>query len=240
MPFGLDLPLEEEMECPYLPGQRSRYRAVSVDSLPGSAYQRFMDAGFRRSGRVLYQPACRNCRACVPLRVPTEEFAPSASQTRSQRKNADLRVTVGRPAATAEKLALYNRYNMVWHGGAALSLEGFAEAFYESCVDTLEFLYRTADGELLAVGLCDVGPQFLSSVYFYFSPEASDRSLGTYGALQEIEFSRRNAIRYYYLGYWIEACRAMTYKARFGPHELLGLDGKWDPAPGQRRIPGNS
>jgi arginine-tRNA-protein transferase len=225
------LPFEEEITCPYLPEQKARYRAVSVESLPPEAYHRFMDAGFRRSGHALYQPACRSCRACVPLRVPTRTFAPNASQRRCWRRNADLTVSAGRPHPNAEKLDLYNRYNTVWHHGAALNLATFAEAFCESCVETMEFSYRSPEGELLAVGLCDLAPESLSSVYFYFAPEASTRSLGTYGALWEIDFAKRYAIPFYYLGYWIANCSSMRYKANFGPHELLGPDGVWDPAP---------
>ena len=230
MPFGLDLPLEEELPCPYLLDRRARYRAVSIEALPPAAYQRFMDAGFRRSGHVVYQPACRACRSCVPLRVLSREFVANATQRRCLRRNADLLVTVEVPMVTEEKLHLYNRYNTVWHGGATLTLDGFEESFYQSCVETIEFTYRGPAGELLAVGLCDVSPESLSSVYFYFAPEAAARSLGTYGALRELDFAAQNLIPHYYLGYWIADCDAMRYKSNFGPHELLGLDGAWGPA----------
>lgn len=204
------------------------------------AYHQFMDAGFRRSGHVLYQPACRDCRACVPLRVPVAGFVPNSSQRRCYRKNADLVVDVGLPAVTEEKLALYNRYNAQWHGGPEMTLADFGTAFYESCVGTIEFTYRTPQGELLAVGLCDLGPASLSSVYFYFEPQASRRGLGTFGALWEIHFAAWNAIPFYYLGFWVAGCDAMSYKANFRPHELLALDGKWGPGPSGPRTPTGS
>lgn len=141
-----------------------------------------------------------------------------------------MAVSVASAEVSAEKLALYNRYNTGWHQGPELTLENFTESFYESCVETLEFTYRDIGGNLLAVGLCDVAAESLSSVYFYFDPDASARSLGTYGALWELDFAARHDISYYYLGYWIEACSAMNYKAKFRPHELLGLDGVWVPA----------
>lgn len=230
MPFGLDLPLEEELACPYLPDRRARYRAVSVEALPPAAYHRFMDSGFRRSGHVLYQPACRGCRSCAPLRVVSREFVANATQRRCLRRNADLHVTVDLPVATEEKLDLYNRYNTIWHGGATLTLDDLEESLYESCVETIEFTYRAPQGELLAVGLCDVAPESLSSVYFYFAPEAAARSLGTYGALRELDFAAQHSIPHYYLGYWIADCDSMRYKSNFVPHELLGLDGAWGPA----------
>ena len=237
VPFHLDLPFEPEADCPYLPTRRTRYRAFAVDALPGHAYQQLMDAGFRRSGHLLYQPACCGCRSCVPIRVPVREFLPSASQRRCARRNADLILDIGRPFATVEKLNLYNRYNVEWHAGSALTLEEFIQAFYASCVDTIEFTYRAPNGELLAAGLCDVTPQALSSVYFYFAPGAAARGLGTYGILREIEFAAAQPIPYYYLGYWVAGCGAMSYKANFGPHQLLDSDGQWRPAPGGRQPP---
>lgn len=230
VPFALHLPFEEEIACPYLPGRLARYRAVSVEALPPAVYHQFMDAGFRRSGHVLYQPVCRHCRSCVPLRVAVPGFIPRATQRRCLRRNNDLLVTVASPVPTEEKLALYNRYHTEWHGGTKIAWADFAEAFYQSCVETLEFEYRAPSGELLAIGLCDVSLESLSSVYFYFAPEAAARSLGTYGALRELEFSRQQSIPYYYLGYWISGCGAMSYKSNFGPHELLGLNGIWGPA----------
>lgn len=199
-----------------------------------------MDAGFRRSGHVLYQPACRDCRACVPLRVPVDTFAPNSSQRRCFRKNADLVIEVDRPTATEEKLSLYNRYNSQWHGAAEVTLPEFQSAFCDSCVHTLEFSYRTPEGELLAVGLCDLAPESLSSVYFYFEPKSRSRGLGTFGALYEIGFASWNAIPYYYLGYWVAGCDAMSYKANFQPHELLSWDGKWGPPTISRRTPPGS
>ena len=230
MPFGLEVPIEEESACPYLPGRQARYRAVSVEALPPNAYHSFMDAGFRRSGHVLYQPVCRGCRSCIPLRVASRGFVASATQRRCLRRNADLRVVVDLPLVTEEKLDLYNRYSTVWHGGATLSLAGLEESLYESCVETIEFTYRAPDGELLAVGLCDVAPKSLSSVYFYFAPESAARGLGTYGVLRELDYAAQNLIPDYYLGYWIADCDSMRYKSNYGPHEFLGLDGRWGPA----------
>ena len=95
------------------------------------------------------------------------------------------------------------------------------------CTDTLEFTYRTAEGTLVGVGICDRTPSALSSLYFYSEPELSARGLGTYSSLYEIEYARTSSLPYYYLGYWIADCAKMAYKNRFRPYELLGLDGVW-------------
>jgi arginine-tRNA-protein transferase len=190
-----------------------------------------MDAGFRRSGRVIYQPVCPHCRQCQPIRVPVGEFTPSKSQRRCHRRNQDLLIHVGPLELTDEKYALYLRYVTDWHHSAAAdhtreSLESF---LYQSPVDTIEFTYRDpASDALLAVGICDISPgESLSSVYFYHDPAHRKRGLGVFGALTEIAFAQSLRLPYYYLGYWVPGCRAMDYKADYRPHEILHPDGVW-------------
>jgi arginyl-tRNA--protein-N-Asp/Glu arginylyltransferase len=219
-----------EHECSYLPGRLATSRAFLTDRMPGELYHRFMDAGFRRSGRVFYQPTCGGCRACIPVRVPLAKFRPDKSQRRCARRNSDLRITAGEPKATEEKFALYSRYLAEWHGREADDFESFRSFLYDSPVDSVEFEYRDAEGALLAVGICDVCEQSLSSVYFFFDPAHSERGLGTFGALYEIATATRLGIPHYYLGYWIRDCRQMRYKTSFRPCELLGTDGTWRPA----------
>jgi arginyl-tRNA--protein-N-Asp/Glu arginylyltransferase len=217
--------------CSYLPGQVATSRALLAEQMPPELYHRFMDAGFRRSGRLLYQPVCAGCRECRPVRVPVDRFRPGKSQRRVWRRNADLVVSVEDAEPTDEKFDLYRRYVVGRHGGAEADedRQGFDDFLYDSPVETIEFTYRDESGRLLAVGVCDVCAESLSSVYFYFEPTELRRGLGTYGALREIEAARRLGIPYYYLGYWIEGCGAMRYKTEFRPNELLCPDGLWRP-----------
>ncbi|HEX8341636.1 MAG TPA: arginyltransferase [Tepidisphaeraceae bacterium] len=227
-PIDVRLTVLPDVPCPYLPGETETLRAVMASGVDGETYRAFMDAGFRRSGKMLYQPVCRSCRACVPLRVPVGTFSPGASQRRCWRRNADLRVTTDRPRLSDEKFTLYSRYVHDWHAkpeeANREALQGF---LYDSPTDTIEFEYRDPAGRLLGVGICDRSRQSLSSVYFYFDPREARRGLGTFGALVELDYCRRLAIDYYYLGYFVEGCGAMNYKATFRPHELLDISGTW-------------
>lgn len=219
-----------EHACPYLPGRVASNRAFLAECIDPDIYHAFMDAGFRRSGRVIYQPACAACQACVPIRVPVGTFTPSKSQRRCARRNADLALNTAPAEPSDEKFDLYRRYTTARHRGNEDDVpdrESFESFLYHSPVDTIEFTYRDANQRLLAVGICDVSRRSLSSVYFYFDPTESKRGLGIYGALREIAFAREVGIPYYYLGYWIEPCRSMRYKAEFRPCELLHPDGQW-------------
>ena len=214
--------------CPYLKDRLSTTEGLSVDVLPSDIYRVLLDRGFRRSGRVIYRPRCHGCQQCVPIRVKVADFRPNKSQRRCWRANQDLRVTVAQPSLTQEKWQLYDRYVRTRHGEVADTSIGAMEQFlYDSPARSLEMTYRDPAGRLLAVGLCDQGTDFLSTVYSYFDPAERHRSLGIFTALWEIAFARNPPLGYYYLGFLITGCRAMRYKATFGPFELLGEDGVW-------------
>ncbi|CAL9229300.1 unnamed protein product [Arabidopsis halleri] len=85
--------------------------------------------------------------------------------------------------------------------------------------------YRV-DGLLIAVGVVDILPKCLSSVYLFWDPDYAFLSLGKYSAMQEINWVIENqahcpSLQYYYLGYYIHSCRKMRYKAAYRPSELL-------------------
>ena len=88
------------------------------------------------------------------------------------------------------------------------------------------------NGELIAVGVVDILPECLSSVYSFYDPDISEViNLGKYTALHEIEWVRqanerrstggRSTLCYYYLGYYIHSCTKMKYKAEYKPSKLL-------------------
>jgi arginyl-tRNA--protein-N-Asp/Glu arginylyltransferase len=236
LPPPVDVPLIvlPQHPCPYLPGRDAEDRAVWASSIPAEVYEQFMNAGFRRSGRLVYQPACRGCRECLSIRVPVGEFRPDKSQRRSVKRNGDLVVTHHEPVATEEKYALYQKYVHKWHDRLDNDSPSAMEAFlYDSpLATTIEFEYRDASSRLLAVGICDLCPRSLSSVYFYFDPDDSRRGLGTFGAMRELAFAAENGLPYYYLGYWVNECAAMSYKRSYRPNEILQPDGVWRPLSG--------
>jgi arginine-tRNA-protein transferase len=214
--------------CPYLPGRTARSRGFWAEEMPDELYVGFMDASFRRSGHVVYQPVCHGCRACVSIRVPVDRFTPSKSQRRCWRRNQDLTLTVGKPELTDEKFKVYQKYTRDWHKSPEPETAEGLEAFlYQTPVTSLEFCHRDPSGRLVAVGICDTSVDALSSVYFYFDPAFASRGLGTYGALKELEYARSQKQQYYYLGYWVDGCGAMQYKSTYWPYQLLGTDGQW-------------
>ena len=214
-----------ETPCPYLPGLMSRSEAYLVEQLDGGLYERLLARGYRRSGRVVYRPRCRTCQECRPVRVPVDRFVPTRSMRRVWRRNIDLRVELADPIPTDDKFALFCRYLDAQHDEAmARTYESFCEFLYDSPIHldgrTCEFRYCLGE-RLVGVGLADRWPGGLSSVYMYFDPEFSVRSLGTFSVLWEIDYCRQEGLRYYYVGYYVAGNQKMAYKSRFRPNEIL-------------------
>lgn len=216
-----------ERPCPYLPDRAARSEAYWVDQLDGATYERMLARGFRRSGNIVYRPRCRACKECRQLRVPVARFAPTRSMRRIMRRNQDVVVTQGRPTADGPRFEVYRRYLDAQHDGSmARTFETFREFLYDSPTETVEFRYHLGD-RLIGVSISDRVPDGLSSVYMFFEPEFSARSLGTFSILWEIEHCRKNEWAYYYLGFLVAGAKTMAYKARFRPFELLIGDDRW-------------
>uniref|UniRef100_A0AAY5K416 Arginyl-tRNA--protein transferase 1 n=1 Tax=Esox lucius TaxID=8010 RepID=A0AAY5K416_ESOLU len=82
------------------------------------------------------------------------------------------------------------------------------------------------DGHIVAVGVVDILPTCVSSVYLYYHPDFASLSLGSYSALREIAFTRQlqkqsPKLCYYYLGFYIHSCPKMRYKGQYQPCDLL-------------------
>ena len=212
--------------CPYLPDRQARDVAFQVRRMPPGLYHSLMDLNFRRSGLIVYRPACDSCSQCRAIRLPVAEFRPNRSQRRCWAANADVTVGLSPPLPTPSKHELYRRYLRQRHDRQMdESWDAFRDFLYRSPVDSLEVVYRRRD-RLLGVGILDFDGDEASTVYCYYDPDERG-SLGTFNILWTIDYCRRLGIRWVYLGYAIQDCPKMNYKLRFRPHEILAPDGTW-------------
>lgn len=219
--------VSHEFPCSYLPGKMARHEVFHVSGLDAAAYDRLLSRGFRRSGSVVYRPRCRGCNECRQMRVVVSDFQPTPSMRRVLRRNADLRVEVADCAFDSEKHAMFQRYLLSQHDRSMSGdVESFRSFLCESPAETLEFHYYLGR-RLIAVSVADRVSSGISSVYMYFDPAESARSLGTFSILWEIEHCRAEGLPYYYLGYLVSGCAKMSYKARFHPFEVLVAQDRW-------------
>jgi len=222
--------IKEPEPCPYLQGQISRTEIRICAAVQGRGYARFLAAGYRRFGNMIFRPACESCNACTPIRVPVERFRASRSQRRVVRRNRDVQVEIGQPRADADRLELHRIFHRersarVGWKRQEITRDEYSAIFLENIVPTLELRYRI-EGRLVAIAYVDESPESLNSIYCIRHPEEARRGLGTFDILTEIDLARRMGRPYLYLGYYIARCRSMAYKAAFRPAEVL-IDGEW-------------
>lgn len=213
-------------KCPYGQPKNAIYRQAPLCSLPESLFRLFLDAGYRRNGNSLYCMTCPDCRQCVPIKLKPAEFQPNRNQKRVLKKNADLVVEAGQLTVSEEKIALLNRFLATRYPEKnSCAREYYAGFFLNAMTETMEFRY-ILDGHLMGLAVVDWGAEWINAVYFYFDPDFSKRSPGTFNILTLIDYARRYGMADLYLGYWIKDVAAMRYKDRFKPHYLL-QDGNW-------------
>ena len=236
LPFSLlQFHRTDTYPCSYLPDRQARSLVAIPPGLIDSAlYSRLVRHGFRRSGPFSYRPDCTGCRACVPVRIPVQRFAPNRSQQRCFKRHGTLMATERPLTYNETHYALYRRYQHARHPGGGMDQsdpDQYAEFILQSHIDTrlIEFC-EPESGTLRIVSLIDRLDDGLSSVYTFFDPDIAGASFGTYSILWQITRCAALGMPYLYLGYWIKECRKMAYKAGFQPIEGL-IDGLWQPLP---------
>lgn len=215
--------------CSYLDDREATTLFIDPNAeIDALLYSQLSALGFRRSGGYLYRPHCRDCQACIPARIPVEQFCPDRRQRRILRANADLTVTRVLDISSDEYYALYARYIESRHNDGDMyppSREQYASFLTrEWGVTTFQAFHM--QGKLLAVAVVDMMENGLSAIYTFYDPAEARRSLGTYAVLWQIEECQRLGLPHVYLGYWIKECRKMSYKSSYRPLELF-LDNCW-------------
>lgn len=136
-------------------------------------------------------------------------------------------------ASLAETVALYQKYQRIIHNDSPdkCTEKQFKRFLCNSPLggDGMEGSYHyqyRIDSKIVAVGVLDILPHCVSSVYLYYDPDYHFLSLGTLTSLLEICLVRKLAVSFpsisnYYLGFYIHTCVKMRYKARYSPSFLL-------------------
>ena len=227
------------------------------ESLTLHQYQVLVDSGwYRRGGVDMFRVRYVHSLDCSDweTRVILSEFNHRSrkSYRKVLKKVPDSMTIETIPTQfVRESFELYNEYNIKKHDKSDISSYYYHEHAVNSpirneTVDGIEYgthhqLYRL-DGKLVAVGLIDIVPNGVVSLYMWYSmsKEMQKLSLGVYSALKEIEFaqklSERNPnIKYYYLQGWNGNNHKLSYKANYTPGDfyspctvtdwVCGLDG---------------
>ena len=214
-------------QCGYLPDQQWSLRYDVVRETTVEEYHKRLETGWRRFGFAIFRPECANCSQCRSLRVDATGFRPNRSQKRCWKTNKDrLRIQIGTPTVSQEKLDLYDRYHATqtedvgWPRRTRETIVSYIESFVENPFPTEEWCYFL-DNKLVGVGYVDRFTQGLSGIYFYYDPSWKPDSPGTFNVLTLLEHARIHKLPHVYLGYFVPGCRSLEYKANFRPCETF-------------------
>jgi arginine-tRNA-protein transferase len=218
------------VSCPYVPGRAERKLIVELGgSGPALFYDDLSRAGFRRSHRFAYRPACRGCSSCVPVRIAVDRFSHTRSTRRIRNTNRGICGRLVPSRATPEQFRLFSIYQRSRHSDsdmASMSYGDYRGMIEDTPVRTAIAEFREEGGRLVAASLIDLLDDGVSAVYSFYDPQQPKRSLGTWSVLWLVEQCRRQGQPFVYLGYWIADSPKMAYKARFPALERL-IGGAW-------------
>jgi leucyl-tRNA---protein transferase len=216
--------------CPYLPGRAERKLIMELGGSGAAlAYDDLSRAGFRRSHRFAYRPACRGCASCIPVRIAVDRFHHSRSSRRIRNTNRDLSGRLLAARATPEQFQLFSAYQRSRHRDsdmASMTYGDYRGMIEDTPVRTAIAEFRDGGGLLVAASLIDLLDDGVSAVYSFYDPDQPKRSLGSWSVLWLVEECRQHGQPYVYLGYWIADSPKMAYKARFPALESL-VAGSW-------------
>ncbi|VDK42623.1 unnamed protein product [Taenia asiatica] len=150
-------------------------------------------------------------------------------------------------ATLNDEYAVFDKYLSLVHGWSqgSISFEEFQEIYVETPLmgiddkeveaagapkfGTYHQQYWLDGNKLIAVGVVDLLPGCLSSVYFFNDPSYLRFNLGTFSALWELAYVRNLQrtyggtvpayanLQYYTMGYYIHSSSMMNYKAECRP-----------------------
>ncbi|KAJ7699958.1 arginine-tRNA-protein transferase [Mycena rosella] len=145
---------------------------------------------------------------------------------------------------TSEKFELYSLYQREVHNDVKSTPSGFRRFLVDTPLHPAPISYSSprpshlpinygsyhqlyrCDGKLFALGVIDILPNCVSSVYFMYDPTWEEFSLGKLSALREValasEMQQAGApeMTSLYMGFYIHSCPKMRYKGEYSPSYL--------------------
>nr|WP_198534551.1 arginyltransferase [Salinivibrio kushneri] len=231
MSVGIQVGVTPAASCQYLPDQQEQLAVVmSADYHTPEKYAALLAAGFRRSGNLIYRPHCPQCQACQAIRIDVNQYQPSKSQKRHRSQLNRLEVKVS-DQLDANWFALFQRYIAARHADGNMYpakrqafLDFIGSDWLSPC---FIHLYQRDHQQLtlVAIAVTDVVDDGLSALYTFFEPDHRF-SLGRVSIQAQLQLANSLELPWLYLGYQIDACSAMRYKADYYPHQRF-INQQW-------------
>ena len=213
-------------KCSYLENREQTTHYKVIENATAEHCQDLIERGYRRFGKMYFRPICADCNECQSIKIDVQNYAFSKSAKRVLKKASHIKSYIQQPSITQEHLDLFEGYHLHMRDKKGWEHnETTAEHYYNSFVlGHEEFGYEVLyydENKLIAVDLIDVLEDGVSSIYFYYNPEYSHLSLGKLSLYNQIKFADKSNKKWIYLGYYVEDCPSLSYKAEYKPFVTL-------------------
>ncbi|RVT49084.1 arginyltransferase [Rheinheimera sediminis] len=231
---GLKLGVSQQQPCNYLPDRQERLLFTLPDEpLDAQFYQQLLTLNFRRSGEQIYTTYCEGCQQCQSVRLEATAFQFNSSQRRvwNKAKRTSWRYQLVQHSntedCTEKYYALYQCYIDSKHAESSMSPTSPEQMTYLWQANWLkiQFLEQYMGDDLVAVTVVDTTADAFSAVYTFYQT-GHTLAFGTLAILALIEQAKIENINFVYLGYYIQHCQKMNYKAKFLPQQRF-IAGEW-------------
>jgi arginine-tRNA-protein transferase len=218
--------ITQKEPCSYLQNKQQQSHYKIIENCSKSFSHELLERGWRRFGKMFFHPVCEGCDECKSLKIDAKNYIFSKSNRRLFRKNSNTSIHIRKPSVTIEHLQLFDKYHRAMKEKKSWKYDGITTShYYASFVDGAgdfghEVLYFEQK-RLIGVDLIDISHNGISSIYFFYDPDFSHLSLGTYSLLKQIEFAKKMDLEWIYTGYYVQDCSSLAYKSNFRPHKIL-------------------
>ena len=224
--------ITKEYSCGYINSQKAQsIVATPYKNINSKNFKNLISQGFRRSGQYVYKPSCKNCSACIPIRLLASNFKASRSQKRVKKYLDKLSIKLLPLTFDEEHYNLYVDYQNKRHRNDNKSEDDIADYndfLITSNVNSKLVEFRL-NNQLKMVTIIDIIDDGISAVYSFYDCSDQKLSLGTTSIIWLLEFCKKENLSFLYLGYWIHESQKMKYKINFKPYELM-INGVWQEA----------
>lgn len=215
-----------ETKCSYLDDCKTRMEYKYIENATMELNQELIERGWRRFGNYYSRPQCQKCKLCLSLRIDVRNYNFSRSAKRVFKKAEGIRYVIQAPTISTEHLELYDKYHRHMEqkrGWQYYNLK--PQSYHELYVSGAhnfgkEVLYFQGE-KLIGVDLIDFLDDGISSIYFYYDPDFEKLSLGRLSIYEQIILAKEYDLEWIYLGYYVQECQSLKYKASYAPYQTL-------------------
>jgi arginine-tRNA-protein transferase len=215
-----------EEKCSYLEGMKQTTHYKVIENCGSANSQALIERGYRRFGKMYFRPICSDCRECQSIKIDVANYTFSKSARRILKKAHNVKSYIQTPTMTQEHIALFKKYHLFMQDKKGWNYNEISpQHYYNSFVvghenyghEVLYFL----EGKLIGVDLIDILDDGISSIYFYYDPEYAYLSLGKFSLYNQIKYAQHTEKKWIYLGYYVQECPSLSYKAQYKPYLTL-------------------